>query len=123
MLRHGFGNIAQSAIAATGNDVSIPCRQRFAHQSLRIASFPGQSNSQLPTLLTPAFDSGANRLVECLFAVQNQQCLAIAHQFTPGLDAIWEMLTAKARLKVADNRIISIRTVLIATQQDFSYKT
>ncbi|MOA16556.1 hypothetical protein D3C78_1367770 [compost metagenome] len=72
MPGHGFGDIAQGAIAASGNDVSIPGRQRFAHQSLRIAGFPGQSNSQLPTSLTLVFDGGANRLVERLLAMQNQ---------------------------------------------------
>ncbi|MCY1183822.1 hypothetical protein D9M73_244720 [compost metagenome] len=72
MLRHSLGNIAQGAIATTGNDVSIPGRQRFAHQPLRIAGLPGQSNSQLPTSLTLAFDGGANRLVERLLAMQNQ---------------------------------------------------
>ncbi|RMO67873.1 hypothetical protein ALQ35_05692 [Pseudomonas fluorescens] len=78
-LRHRLGDIAQGAIAATGNQVGIAVGQGLIDQALGVAALPRDPHRQLPALFAPSLHGSAHILVEGLLAVQNQQCLVGGH--------------------------------------------
>jgi len=69
----------QGAVAATGNQGRIALIQRLAHQPLRIAWLPGDTNRQIQPRLATLFNRLAYLIVERLFSMQYQQRLGIAH--------------------------------------------
>ncbi|VVN46955.1 hypothetical protein PS664_05913 [Pseudomonas fluorescens] len=86
-LGHGFGHVAQGAVAAAGNNVGIPAVQGLLDQPLSVTALPGHPHRQLPTLLAPGQHRRAHVLVEGLLAVEDQQCLGGGHGGrTPGFN-------------------------------------
>ncbi len=79
----GFGDIPQGAVAATRNDVPMAGGQGFVDQALSIASFPGQTHVQFPTLLALVCHRITHVFVECLFTVKNEHCPALCHDTSP----------------------------------------
>ncbi|MNF99912.1 hypothetical protein D3C84_828310 [compost metagenome] len=78
-LDHGFGHVAQGAVATTGDQRPIPLSQGFLHQPPGVAAFPGQPHRKFPARSAACLHGRPHLIVGGLLAMQDQQGLALDH--------------------------------------------